>query len=61
VAATKLRDSAGCALSAVSVQRSASVLSFLQNFFAKCKEVTDKKLNLFEFDMLRAVIRFGCS
>jgi hypothetical protein len=43
VAATNLEDSAGRALSAVSFQRSASVLSFLRDFFAKSKEVTEKE------------------
>src|SRR5881396_444424 len=44
VAATNLRDYAGRARSALSSQRSASVLLFfLWNFFAKRKEVTEKE------------------
>jgi len=47
VAATNLRDYAGRARSALSSQRSASVLLFfLWNFFAKRKEVTEKEFIL---------------
>ena len=44
VAATNIEDAAGRALSAVGCQLSFQHSAFTENFFAKCKEVTEEKL-----------------